>query len=383
MKSKTSVGIITYHGADNYGSVLQAFALQKTIAKFPEIDCNVINYISEAQKQMYGIYFKNNSIKNLLKNAYIFLFQRNVRLKKKKSFDSFRRERLTLLPVQSTVAMDELQKDAYDVLICGSDQIWNVSIPDFSPLYMLNGLNGEKKISYAASMGGLYKEFSDEQRKKIKGYLNSFDGISVRENVAKKMLQECGIHDIAVHLDPTFLVDKKAWISMMSNQVRTGDYIFFYSVDYNEESVNIARWYSKHFHMPVVTMYTSWRSYFICRDGIDWSGKTGVEDFLSLVYHAKFVLSGSFHGTVFSLIFNKPFFRIQKTNNGERVIDDRVKSLFSHFDIEDREISISDYKEKADRIFDIDFETINRKIEYEKRISIEYLKTMFKEIAEQ
>ena len=160
----------------------------------------------------------------------------------------------------------------------------------------------------------------------------------------------------------------------MSERVIKEDYIFFYSIDYNQDSVDIARWYSKEFGIPVVTMFTSWKSYFICKNGVQWSGKTDVEDFLSLVYYSKFVLSGSFHGVAFSVIFNKPFFRVQKKRGEEQLIDDRIRTMFDKLGIVDREIWIDNYKDKLKEIFDIDYSLINERICEEREKGLSFLK---------
>lgn len=121
-------------------------------------------------------------------------------------------------------------------------------------------------------------------------------------------------------------------------------------------------------------MYTSWKSYFICKDGVQWAGKYQIQDFLSLILHAKVVLSGSFHGTAFSLIFNKPFYRIQKTRNSDLLNDDRIHTLFDKLEVDEREITIFNYQEKLDEIDQIDYECINKKIQYEKEKAEAYLK---------
>ena len=112
----------------------------------------------------------------------------------------------------------------------------------------------------------------------------------------------------------------------------------------------------------------------ICKDGIRSSKAQGVQDFLSLVKYAKFVLSGSFHGTAFSIIFNKPFYRVQRRNKEDLVIDDRVHTLFSKLQIDEREINIETYRHLGENIYNIDYTNINKMIEIERNKSMEYLK---------
>lgn len=167
----------------------------------------------------------------------------------------------------------------------------------------------------------------------------------------------------------------------MSPRIVKEEYIFFYSVDYNEESVKIAEWYGEKLNLPVIYVNTSWRSYFIKEGQMRCADTAKIEDFLSLVYYAKAVLSGSFHGTAFSLIFNKPFYRIQRNRNQKAVIDDRVRSLFSVLDVPDREISAENYKDKVDNLFDIEYQTVNKNIQNAREKARKYFAdTLAKEV---
>lgn len=374
-KSKDEIGILTFHNADNYGSVLQAYALLNTIKKITENSCSIINYSSDEQKGMYEIYLPSKGIKNHIKNLYIFLFQKKKRIMKKKSFEFFRTKYLDIDSEKDCIGAKDIEN--MSIVVCGSDQIWNIHIKDFKDFYMLSELSNVKKISYAASMGGIDLNLTECEKKQIYKYLSDFSAISVRENVAQKMLRGCDIDVEEVLIDPTFLISKNQWKMIMSKRKIKEKYIFFYSVDYNEDSVKIAQWYGKKFHMPVVIMYTSWHSYFICKEGIQWSGCTDVEDFLSLIYYSEFILSGSFHGTVFSIIFNKPFYRIQKKYKDKMVDDDRIHTLFSKLKIENREINIGNYKSYCDKIYDIDFKLINQNINNERERSLLFLKKAF------
>ena len=370
-RSKDEVGILTFHGADNYGSVLQAYALLNAVKRITEKSCSIINYISNEQVEMYDIYFPMNGIKSYIKNLYIFFFQRKKRMRKKNSFELFRRRYLEIDTTKRYSEVKEIRNKS--AIICGSDQIWNIHIKDFKNCYMLSEIENVKKISYAASMGGIDLHLNEDEKKQIHKYLLDFSAVSVREKIAEKMLKECNVDNIDILIDPTFLVQQEQWKKVMSKRRIQEKYIFFYSVDYNEDSVKIARWYGKKFNLPVVIMYTSWHSYFVCKDGIKWSKCTDVEDFLSLIYYSEFVLSGSFHGTVFSLIFNKPFYRIQKIREGQLVNDDRIHTLFSKLGVHDREITIENYECYSEKVYDIDFNPINQRIKNEIEHTLHFL----------
>lgn len=374
---KKSVGIITYHAADNYGSVLQVYALSHYLSEEFYANCDIINYSSETQQKMYSIYFEENSIKAILKNIYIFWVLKAKRIAKIHDFSEFRKKYLKMYPSETTSDIEKLELKRYDLIVCGSDQIWNVRIGDYSPFYILKGIEGPQKVSYAASMGGVDLNLTKAESHELYENLKSFSDISVRENIAKKMLSECRLDNVRTDIDPTFLLTEDQWKRIMSPRIIEGEYIFFYSVHYDEESVKIAEWYGDRLNLPVIYLNTSWQSYFIKGGRLKSANTSRVEDFLSLVYYAKAVLSGSFHGTAFSMIFNRPFYRIQRNKNNSAVVDDRIRSLFDILEIRDREISTDNYKNKIEKLFDIEYQTINKNICKAQKKTMEYFSDIF------
>lgn len=379
---KRKIGILTYHAADNYGSVLQAYALNHFLSENFFENCEIINYRSELQQKMYALYFENKSIKDIFKNLYIFFALKSKRLNKIHDFLAFRKKYLKMYPQNPTSSVADLELNRYDIIVCGSDQIWNVRVKDYNDIYMLKNIPTHCfKLSYAASMGGIDLKLTAEETREIHKNLKNYAGISVRENVARKMLSECSLDNVETNIDPTFLLTADQWKNIMSPRIIEEEYIFFYSVDYNEESVKIAEWYGDKLNLPVIYVNTSWRSYFIKEGRMRCANTSKIEDFLSLVYYAKAVLSGSFHGTAFSLIFNKPFYRIQRNRNQKAVIDDRVRSLFSVLDVQDREISAENYKDKVDDLFDMEYQTVNKNIQSAREKAREYFAdTLAKEV---
>lgn len=379
---KKKIGILTYHAADNYGSVLQAYALNRFLVENFSGECEIINYRSELQQKMYALYFENKSIKDIFKNLYIFFVLKSKRLSKIYDFLAFRKKYLKMYPQNPTSSIADLELNRYDAIVCGSDQIWNVRVKDYNDIYMLKSVPAPCcKLSYAASMGGVDLKLTEEETREIHKNLKDYVGISVRENVARKMLSECSLDNVETNIDPTFLLTAEQWKNIMSPRIVKEEYIFFYSVDYNEESVKIAEWYGEKLNLPVIYVNTSWRSYFIKEGQMRCADTAKIEDFLSLVYYAKAVLSGSFHGTAFSLIFNKPFYRIQRNRNQKAVIDDRVRSLFSVLDVPDREISAKNYKDKVDNLFDIEYQTVNKNIQNAREKARKYFgDTLAKEV---
>lgn len=367
------IGIVTYHGSENYGSVLQAYALQKTVSNITEKPCKIINYVSDEQKNLYKIFFKPINLKSIVKNL-IVLKKIATRKFRKKTFIKFRKNKLHINNESfNTISLNHLDPNEFSTIIFGSDQIWNVRIPDCNDFYFSSFTSNARKISYAASMGGLNPNLNKNEQNHLSNLLERFSAISVREEIAKSVISSFYNKDIAVNVDPVFLLTKDDWLKLSTKEEVAKKYIFFYSIDNNDDSIEIAKWYSNKFKLPVVVLFTSWKSYLIESKTIKWAKNQAPEDFISLIYNAELVLSGSFHGTAFSLIFNKPFYRIQKQVNNKLIFDDRIATLFKKLEIDNREININNYKDYSDNIFNINYFNINKKIEVEREKAIKFL----------
>ena len=212
------IGLITYHSAYNFGSVLQAYATQETIKKLIG-NCEIINYRSKEQKRYYSI-FKIDKSSNLLKaiaknilNIFLYSKKKKRQIKYEKLF-----KRIFNLSEECEEPEDVYKIwNKYDIIISGSDQIWNkhsnelneVSWKYINP-YVLHGYKG-KKISYASSPANM----SVDDIKHIIDDLRKFNNISIRENESCKFLKkEFNLNTTNV-LDPTFLLTKEEWIKKL------------------------------------------------------------------------------------------------------------------------------------------------------------------------
>ena len=181
------VGIITYHSSDNYGSVLQAYALSKYLSKFCDVE--IIDYRKPEVKELYKIFKPANNKFNVITNIYNALYYTPLN-KRKNKYEKFRQNYMNLseCEINSKEKLAEFVK-RYDYLICGSDQVWNFDIIDFDISYMLDFSKfSGKKVSYAASLGPQRKD--KEKLLNYKDVLNNLDYISVREKEAKESLIE-------------------------------------------------------------------------------------------------------------------------------------------------------------------------------------------------
>lgn len=250
--------------------------------------------------------------------------------------------------------------------LVGSDQLWNLRANDFDWSYFLEFADNEKKISYAASFGPKKMVWSDEEKARVKNALEKYDSISVREEGSKANVEEILNKEVPIHMDPTILLDKKEWNDIMPKEkIYDGKYILYYSLGQNREHIDLVKKISKLLKMPVVTTrYAGRRELF---SGFKQIYDVGPVEFLNLIKNAELVISSSFHGTIFSTLFEVPFFAI----NG--IKDYRISTLLKKLDLQERSIDIENYNEKCFKYKKINFDKARDELEKERKKSTEYL----------
>lgn len=354
------IGIITFHRAVNYGAVLQAYALQEVVAGLgaqPEI----IDYRNEKIEKIYSPFsMGGNKIKAL---AWMLLCGGIKRRRKKK----FRRFVEKYLHMSQTVYYDNeslrQSQQIYDAFITGSDQVWNTECADFDPAFFLTFVQDErKKNSYAASFGfsEIPQGFEEEYRHRLSGFCN----ISVRESSGRDILKNLTGRDVSVALDPTLLLSRENWAAVARDIPQKG-YILLYTLLRSDEAVAYARRLSKEKGLPVVFLNERW---FGNRDFTHITCASP-EEFLGYFKHADYVVTNSFHGTVFSIIFNRPFVSdIHVKREGVPGKNDRSEQLLCSLGLSERILS------GKIRIDDkIDWESIEKTLDGLRWKSFEYL----------
>ncbi len=361
------IAVITFHGAHNYGSMLQTYALQTYVEGLAEAtgkDCkyDVLNFRTNLQKNLYNV-LNFKSVKGLVKSAMALPYYGKLK-KQHSKFEKFLATELnTTYEVSS---LDELRALAsnYDVVISGSDQIWNVRATDFNFAYLLDGVKC-KKISYAASLGPLDIDWSKYDSERYKKLLSDYDAVSVREEKSKSMVDTLlGDVGCQIHIDPTLLLSKEQWQDLQSDMGnKKGKYILFYCLEPNKNHIRIAQLLSKKMGIPVIaTKYRGKADYF---NPFVKQYNAGPKDFLSLVDNAQAVITSSFHGTVFSLIYGKPFVCIDGLKDG------RISSLLKLVGAESNAVSQDIDDVQIPEIPDV--ESVISAIQKERERSREYL----------
>lgn len=359
-KKKTRIGILTFHKAINYGSVLQAWALQNVL-RMNEYDSEIIDYEPKELKHLYETSLKDaKGFKRKLKR--ILSLKRNVSMQREK-FQRFREEDLYLSKERYTYNSDFGSiADKYDVIITGSDQVWNTNIEDCDPVFFLPFPFKGKKIAYACSVneGQVNERFPEEWLNK---WLQQYNFISVREQSGVEKVSSFLDNNMKIYntLDPTLLLDKEMYSSLIGERIKQEHYIFLYNMWTKMEGIQVARKISEKLGLPVYTLTNQMdmiRIIKYSRNGVKVDLQhTGPKDFLNYIYYSDFVITDSFHGTAFSIIFNKEFLTLNThMDNGQYKDDERLKSILSHESLVERFVKIED----------IDSFELNKKIDYMK-----------------
>lgn len=358
------VGIITFHAAHNYGSSLQAYALQNTISNLG-YDCEIINFRTEAQKDQYTPLTRRKGFKYVLKNAY-FLLNYSWRKAKYDKFEDFIKNMLVKSSKEySTLEQLYNENFPYTHFISGSDQIWNTAPNDANMAYFLPFVKNAKRIAYAPSFGQLG---NIKRQDEIKKYLNDYDFISVRDEFGSNLVKQLTGRETEILVDPTMLFTKGKWIKLINNEpLVKGNYIFFYTLFANKEMIKFVKNVSDTLGMPVVISNIS--NQYEIFSGFRKYTKSGPLEFINLLNNAKFVCTSSFHGTVFSILLHKPFIAI----DGES--DKRISTLLSICELNNCAIKSTEVisKNKVDELLNTDFSTADANIEIQRQKALAFL----------
>ncbi len=349
------IGILTFHRAHNYGSSLQSYAL-KTWLNSHGYRTEIVDFYPEKSMELYRIVPWGMNLKDHIKSLF-FAMLYLPRKRRYEKFKKFQEINLSLSARQYRTEQELRESNGcYTAYITGSDQIWNMACFDFSISYYLDFVKDAKRISYAPSFGPIG---IDEQNKslftKIKGCLENYDYISVRDEKSADIVEMLLDVRPSITVDPTLLLDESEWNRLLENTCikdLPDEYIFFYSLKHCPDEYEIIRDIATKYKLPVVITNVETKRDLI---GFKWIIEAGPLEYLYLIKNAKMVVSSSFHGTVFSVIFKKLFFSI----NGLK--DNRIRTLLSALNLQDRCIDIVNYRQRVN-IESIDYQSVNNKL---------------------
>lgn len=364
------VAILTQPLHTNYGGTLQAYALQSVISK---MGCNVTTI--DYQSSNKGIIRLILSIvkSHLLKRAEkypFFVKEKHIKESHHMKFIHANIKRSEVICSEEALSK-HFKASKYDTVVVGSDQVWRVEYSPNIDNFFLNFIDGSiQKISYAASFGLDKWQFSPAKTEQIKSWLNQFDAISVREDSALGLCKEYLDIDVKHVLDPTLLLEKQDYLNLIENMPVDNDHIFTYILDETSEKGKIVDKISTRLGLSTFKKQPKkiYKTSLFVEDHDNYIYPK-IEEWLCAFRDSKFIVTDSFHGTVFSIIFNKPFVAIANSDRGIA----RFSSLLKIFNLESRLISSIDQLKDELILSKIDFDKVNSILNDERDKSLSFL----------
>lgn len=363
------IDIITLHRAQNYGSVLQAFALQKQIEKLGH-QAYILDYYPERYTNK-GLLKRLKNKSSRFNNPLVLLIAKLLiypsYLKKGIQFNKFMHYLNLEKPSFATNEEGMGRFTDADAYCAGSDQIWNshwnegvekALFLDFVP-------KGKLCFSYAASIG--LSNIPANEIDETKLLLDKFEFLSLREDKGVEQVRELGRTDAVQCLDPTLLMSKEEWSLYADDSYKGKEYVLTYNLHHDPEIDKCAKAIASKYHLQIRNISYNWHD--IVRHGhLDWCPT--VEGFLGLIKNAKYVVADSFHATAFSIIFEKPFVVITP-----EVASSRLSSLLKMLELDDYNIN----KFTSVKVIEqpIDYIRVKSIIATKQRESIFYLNKVF------
>lgn len=333
-----NIGIITFQNANNYGAVYQAFALKKTVEK-QGLNVSVINYDSPSM-----------GLKSVQQSQFKDFIDRHLNLTKE------------------YMSKQEIDTSEFDAIISGSDQVWNPRLTGGDMTYFLDfAPENVKKVSYAASIGlngDLFLGYKDVFEK----YVPAFSGISLREETHVDYIQSIAKNkEVIASIDPSLLLTSKEYLEAFNlPDDRSEDYIFVFSYALDPKMYDFANMLSLKSGYKIVALSPYNSGSYV--NGTKVVKNVPPVEWLQLFNKAKLIITDSFHGMMFSIVFNKPFYAY--TPNRSNVA--RVKDVLKKLGLEDRKLT--GITNVNDVVWDMDYTKVNEILEKEREKSIEYLK---------
>lgn len=329
------IGLITFHSAYNFGSVLQAYATQVAIQQLG-FEVEVINYRSKTQRAFYErLYRTDFGLKHLLNDLSLAPAFRK-RDRRNRSFEDFIRTKFSLSKEISTISDLDNYSDRYNLFISGSDQVWNKhaneleTVPwEYMKPYLLS-FTDNPKISYASSVANM----SNDEIKKIREQLLNFQSISMREKTDAVRLSKILNKPVTNVLDPTLLLTKDEWRSALGGSQSSfassipENFVLYYSLSGTKGLMKARR------ELTSLAKRTGCKVLILSPFGLIPSSKycecvseAGPLEFVELIRKAKLIVTDSYHGTLFSINFHKQFYSISNSQASNKRKDQVLEQL--------------------------------------------------------
>lgn len=361
------IGILTFHCAANYGAVLQTYALQEFLRSEGH-DVRVIDYRPDyliepykafkyRWKEQSGSFF--SKVKGLVRACLIV----PIRRRRNRMFADFVRKRLSLDALNL-----EHDSNAFDAFVFGSDQIWNPRITrEIDPVFIgdFPAARGRRLIAYAASVGDNANLDKDAIRK-LQSVVSRFYAIGCREPSLQSFFRQHFHKEIVPVLDPVLLAGRSLFESIAVPPRETKPYLLLFQLVRRDDICRYTESLAQKLNLDLVEVVSSWDSLRNKR----LKQSLSVEEFLGYLKNASFVVTASFHGTAFSLLFERQFVVPCLTE----ARDNRIRSLLARVNLEDRMLPIN----RVEVPSSIDYEVVTDKLQTFRQTSAAFLNESLK-----
>lgn len=352
------VGILTFFRVINNGAILQACALNRIVLTKLGVESELIDY----RLPRVEFYRKPFNLKRIIKARTtisklkatvkeIIRYPRNKKINR--LFEQFMIENL-IVSAKKYITIEDLELDQtnYNAFIVGSDLVWNPLMAEgVNPVYYLDFVRvaGIKKIAYAPSVGTL--DITEDEKQQISCFLNGFDAISVREESTAMQLKLLTDKTIQTVLDPTLLTYATDWDDFYKEEpLERQKYIFAFKLEESDLLVNIVNQLALN-NDYIILSFDGPIKGFRAKKVKNLGSNMGPSEFLNYVKHADCIVTNSYHGCAFSIIFHKDFYCIPHSSRGIRMIN-----LLEKLNISDRLV----YDENIGDRMPIDYQAVEQ-----------------------
>ena len=330
------IGIFTFHCAANYGAVLQTYCLQEVLKSMGH-EVYIIDYRPKYLIEPYRTFSYDPTsfdsffakCKGLLRACLVT----PIRWKRNRAFSRFIDSHLNLYQLN----LNDESND-FDAFVFGSDQIWNPKITGgFDKVYFgdFPAAKGKKLIAYAASAGSI-SNFADENIDYFLSRLQYFDKVTVREKSLAEYISHKSSITSEVVFDPVLLAGSTVLYKLLDNKIeRQGQkqpYLFLFQLTRNDDIASYATAVAKSKELKLIEMATMRESLF----NSNMKQTLSIGQLISYFINATYIMTSSFHGTVLSILFNKPFNTVSINDS----IDERALSLLKDLNFTDKMLDI-------------------------------------------
>lgn len=353
---------LTWNTYCNFGTFLQAYALQQVI-KSMGYENKIID-----DERIVKRFSPLGKIKGLVKYLILPRQRKYVASERvsKRLYEQFKTEELD---VDYCIDADHLN-EIYDVFVCGSDQIWNTySMICPQRHFFYATFTNKKKVAYAPSINAF--ELSSDKKKCLKELVKDFYTLSAREENGVKLLQEASGKEVSKVVDPTLLLNKREWEKLLEKRPRkiTEKYVLGYFLTPNDSYIAVCKEFA-HRRGLKFKMFYNFPKYISQADEVITAGPI---EFLEAIRGAEYVMTDSFHGSIFSYLFEVPLFHFIRFHNENYAQNARVVNLLAMLGIDSHLIDTNNFKD-IEMLDDIDYEKAKLKIQPQIDLSREYLR---------